>query len=260
MLTFLQIAEIPKDMRIKLPGHFHAALEMKSVLKGSALYGVVLELVQFYGTQFEMLCPPLNAPVLLFKHIRDLGLPGKSPENQNSTGSLTITAEIYPAVIRLGKLLDIDYSWPIAYQKTRGVSSYPEIQMMSLIVIATKLSNPFDDIDRFPESEIDPTIVRISWPNWISVMQERPSKGLKRGEEVKVTDADVWDMNAKKMDDYLEWYQRTWIDDRDPKSMYLHLYTCQLAHIIQCPNNFCSYFLLKNCHPEPWKSQIIHTE
>lgn len=74
----MQIAEIPKDMRVKLPGHFHAALEMKSVLRVSTLYGIVLDLIRFYAVQFEMVCPPLNAPVLLFKHIRDLGLPGKN--------------------------------------------------------------------------------------------------------------------------------------------------------------------------------------
>lgn len=50
-------------------------------------------------------------------------------------------------------------------------------------------------------------------------MGERSSDGLKQGDEIKVTDADVLDMSEKKMDDYLDWYQRTWIDDRDAKSM-----------------------------------------
>lgn len=70
-------------MRIKLPGQFHTALEMKSVLKGSRLYNAVLGLVEFYAFHFEMVCPPLNAPLILFKHIKDLGLPGKD-------GTLTI--------------------------------------------------------------------------------------------------------------------------------------------------------------------------
>lgn len=95
--------------------------------------------------------------------------------------------------------------------------------MMSLIIIAVKLSHPFDDIDRIPETDADPTILKIDWPKWIRTMEERPSRGLKRGEEVKVIDADVWTMNAKKIDDYLDWYQRTWVDDRDPKSMYPNL-------------------------------------
>ena len=50
-------------------------------------------------------------------------------------------------------------------------------------------------------------------------MSQVPSEGLKQGDEIKVTDADVLGMSEKKIDDYLDWYQRTWIDDRDPKSM-----------------------------------------
>lgn len=54
-------------------------------------------------------------------------------------------------------------------------------------------------------------------------MAEAPTKGLKRGEEIKITDADVMKMSGKQMDDYLDWYQRTWIDDRNPKSMSLDI-------------------------------------
>jgi RNA polymerase I-specific transcription initiation factor RRN7 len=49
-------------------------------------------------------------------------------------------------------------------------------------------------------------------------MAEAPSKGLKRGEEIRITDSDVMNMSGKQMDDYLDWYQQTWVDDRDPKS------------------------------------------
>ena len=72
-----QIKEVPKDMRSKLPGHFYSALEIRAPLKEPSLYKIVLELVEFYNLQFEMIFPPLNYPLLLFKHIRDLGLPGK---------------------------------------------------------------------------------------------------------------------------------------------------------------------------------------
>ena len=64
-------------MRSKLPGHFYSALEIRAPLKEASLYKTVLELVEFYHLQFEMVFPPLNYPLLLFKHIRDLGLPGK---------------------------------------------------------------------------------------------------------------------------------------------------------------------------------------
>ena len=100
------------------------------------------------------------------------------------------------------------------------MKAYPELGLICLIVIATKLSHPFDTVVRVPESDSDPTTVKVDWPEWRKILSEKPSAGLKRGEEIKVTDMDVSGMNAKKMDDYLDWYQRTLLDDRDPKSTH----------------------------------------
>lgn len=65
-------------MKLHLPSHFHAALEIRSVLKGSDLHGAVLEHIEFYNLHFEMVFPALNSPLLIFKHVRDLALPGMS--------------------------------------------------------------------------------------------------------------------------------------------------------------------------------------
>ncbi len=67
-------------MRSKLPAHFHSALEIRAPLKGAALYRSTLNLVGFYGLQFEMVFPPLNIPLLLFKYMKKLCLPGLFPE------------------------------------------------------------------------------------------------------------------------------------------------------------------------------------
>lgn len=96
---------------------------------------------------------------------------------------------------------------------------------MSLIVIATKLSHPFDDIVRHPESETDPTIVKINWDKWQEIMIDKSHEGLKRSEEIHVKDTDVASMDDKEMDDYLDWYQRTWIDGSEPKSEFIDLFT-----------------------------------
>ena len=90
---------------------------------------------------------------------------------------------------------------------------------MSLIVIATKVSQPFDEIVRYSENESDPSTVQIDWTKWAQIMEDPPSDGLKRGKEIHVKDTDVQSMNEKAIDDYLNWHQRNWIDDRDPKSM-----------------------------------------
>ncbi|TVY21399.1 RNA polymerase I-specific transcription initiation factor rrn7 [Lachnellula arida] len=195
------IKEIPKDMRTRLPPYYYAALEIRAQLKGSSLYRTVLQLVEFYNHQFEMVFPPLNAPLLIFKHVRDLGLP----------------VEIYPAVRRLSTMLGFDFSYPTITKRVHEIQAYPEIQIISMIILATKLSHPFDSITRIPESDLDPTALKLDWAKWRKTMGERSSDGLKQGDEIKVTDTDVLGMSEKKMDDYLDWYQRTWIDDRDAK-------------------------------------------
>lgn len=88
-----------------------------------------------------------------------------------------------------------------------------------MIVVATKLCYPFDDIERSPQCDQDPTTSKIDWEKWRNIMIEEPTAGLKRGEEIIISDTDVLGMNEKQMDDYMDWYQRTWIDDRNPRSM-----------------------------------------
>lgn len=147
--------------------------------------------------------------------------------------------EIYPAVKRLAELLGIDFSWPSTNKRVKSLSAYPEIQMISLIVIATKVTHPFDDIPRVPENDAEPTTVRMDWPEWARKMAEPPSRGLKRGEEVKITDADIPNMNAKKIDDYLDWYQRTWVDDSDPKSTFQPFPESSISQLcLNVPANF----------------------
>ncbi|ESZ98666.1 60S ribosomal protein L40 [Sclerotinia borealis F-4128] len=195
------VKEIPKDMRTRLPGHYFRALEIHGVLNGHRLHQTVLHMVSFYKYNFEMVLPPLNHKLLLYKHVRDLGLP----------------VDIYTAVNHLAELLKYDFLFPIHNRRFHGTTGYPEYQLMSLIIIATKLSQPFDDIIRHPESKSDPTAAKINWTKWRSIMIEDRSEGLKRGDEIKITDTDVFKLTGAQMDDWMNWYHKTWVDDRDHK-------------------------------------------
>lgn len=118
---------------------------------------------------------------------------------------------------RLAELLRFEFRYPIAKRRYR-VLDYPELQLICLIVVATKLSQPFDNIFRLPEDELDPTTVKINWRKWGEIMTEKSSDGISPGKEVEVTGADILTMDGKSLDDYLNWYQKTWIDDKKPKS------------------------------------------
>ena len=122
---------------------------------------------------------------------------------------------------RLVSMLDIELKFPVTQKRLSKTRAYPEVQLMSLIVVATKLSHPFDDIERLPTSEYDPTLVKMDWTKWREVMARKSFEGLSRGEEIKVTDTNVLNMNDQKLVDYLDWYQRIWIDESDQQCMCL---------------------------------------
>ncbi|APA05763.1 hypothetical protein sscle_01g005330 [Sclerotinia sclerotiorum 1980 UF-70] len=189
------VKEIPKDMRTRLPGRYFRALEIHGILNGHRLHQTVFDMISFYNFNFEMVFPPINNKLLLHKHIRDLGLP----------------VDIYTAVNHLTEILKYDFSYPIHNKRVYGTSGFPEYQLISLVVIATKLSQPFDDIVRHPDSDLDPTAARINWKKWQNIMAENPSQGLKRGDEIKITDGDVFKMTGAQMDDWMNWYHTTWI-------------------------------------------------
>ncbi|KAL2061708.1 hypothetical protein VTL71DRAFT_7086, partial [Oculimacula yallundae] len=195
------IKEVPKEMRVKLPAHFHAALEIRAPLEGAKLHSGVASLIEFYSKEFEMEFPKLNIPLLTFRFMKDLYLP----------------VELFPGIRRLESLLEMDLSYHSLTTRTSEATSYPEVQLMGLIIIATKLVHPFDNVDRVPKSYSDPSAVKIDWRQWVRSTSQDPVRGLAKGEAINIKDIDVWNMDAKKLDDYLDWYQNTWIDDRDPK-------------------------------------------
>ena len=207
-------------MRAKLPPHFHSAFEIRTRLKGISLHMATLSLIEFYHAEFEMIFPELNHPLILFKNIKYLGLPSMSSILRETCANGWIV-EIYPAVRRLASLLKITFSYPLLQKRLPSSTVYPEIQLACLIVVATKLSHPFDAIPRIPESEADPSSLQVNWQKWREIMADKPSEGLKKGEQMNVTEEAVFTMNEQKLDDYMDWYQRTWIDDdQDSKSKW----------------------------------------
>lgn len=93
---------------------------------------------------------------------------------------------------------------------------------MALIVVATKLSQPFDEVSRSPEDATDPTALAIAWDKWTSIMAPEKPRGLERGAEINITDEEALRLSSSDIDVYLDWYQRTWVDDIEPKSESLY--------------------------------------
>jgi RNA polymerase I-specific transcription initiation factor RRN7 len=93
----------------------------------------------------------------------------------------------------------------------------PEIQLVTLVVIATKLLFPLDGIQHHPISTQEPAAQAINWKAWAESQQRFDKRDAEagrigKGKEVFVIDQDVWAMNTKQLDEYMDWYESSWLD------------------------------------------------
>ena len=110
--------------------------------------------------------------------------------------------------------------------KTRQrVSSLPEISLIGFLVLATKLYHPFDGDQnpRHARSLTDPAALTIDWAAWVLVQQDQdarlhPEGSLPRGSEINVTEEDVMKMTGEELDQYMDFYERTFIDEERAKT------------------------------------------
>ncbi|KAL8924851.1 MAG: hypothetical protein Q9172_002470 [Xanthocarpia lactea] len=195
------VRHIPRETRERLPPLYLNALDTTSILRADDLRKTVHELSLFYSHNFKMNFPVLNQPLVLFRHVRSLALP----------------LDVYPAVRRIAKLLDIDFAFPTSRSRQR-ISSFPEVALIALLVITVKLYYPFDTIDRHTESAADPGTLALDWDQWCKAQKEYDSREtangqLGRGNEIKVEEKDVFNLSEDQMDEYLDWFEKTWVDE-----------------------------------------------
>ena len=192
---------VPAIIKEKLPPEYSLILDTTSALEPDQIGKAVRNLGLFYRHHFAINLPPLNAPLLLFKHIKDLALP-------------TI---LFPVVRHMAALLSMDFSFPEPGRPLQTFSS-PETSLISLLIIAVKLYYPFDNLSRCVISVNDCAILQLNWTKWAEAKVSHESrihaeKHLLRGSEIHVTEEDAMRMSDEKLDDYLDWYERTWIDE-----------------------------------------------
>lgn len=89
---------------------------------------------------------------------------------------------------------------------------------MALLVVVVKIYHPFDSIDRHPRILSDPGVLAVNWDHWCKVQQEyefRETAGgtLGHGNEVKVTEADSFKLSGHQIDEYLDWFEKSFIDE-----------------------------------------------
>ena len=211
-------------MKAHLPGEYERALDTEAILRPDVLQTAVFRLCALYATEFGMSVPAINSSLLLFQYIKRLALP----------------LEIYPTVKNLNTIVEFTFTYSLTSDSRprRNATSHPEAQLISLVVVATKLIFPFDSdvVKRHPRSLNEPAAQRIDWKKWVELRKHgtttfgttggdtsagegRSRLTLEKGREAEITDNDVLKMSGAEMDQYMDWYQRTWIkpDDAEDK-------------------------------------------
>lgn len=117
----------------------------------------------------------------------------------------------------LQKLVGFTYSFPTDFKGKIRYLALPEAQMIALVVIATKLFFPFDDVKRYPTSLREPTAQVIDWKLWAQAQRQFESRAtaggrIGKGNEILVNENDVLKMTSQQLDEYMDWYERSWLD------------------------------------------------
>ncbi|EXJ54112.1 hypothetical protein A1O7_09449 [Cladophialophora yegresii CBS 114405] len=209
------IRHVPQEMKDRLPGEYHQSLDTTTRLPGpDDLQKAIYHRARWFNTSFGMAMPSINQNLFLLNYVRRLALP----------------LEVYTTVRRLNTMItkhDFTYRYPDVTKPPetettrRQPTTYPEAQLMSLVVVATKLLFPFDSdtVKRYPKDATDFTTLRMNWAAWLEAKERfdeditaaRVTNGLKPGSEILVTDSDILGMTDDQLDQYMSWYQRTWI-------------------------------------------------
>lgn len=124
----------------------------------------------------------------------------------------------------LSNILSIPFSFPLPSTKRTVTSSFPEIKLLALIIIAVKIYHPFDSLPRHPRSDADLGTLAIDWEVWCDALAKHDarytSKGqLGRGNEINVREKDVMNkLTTSQLDEYLDWAERTLVDPEPPRN------------------------------------------
>lgn len=208
-------------MKGRLPGEYHASLDTTTRLpEPDDLQKAIYHRVKWFNSSFGMTMPSINHNLFLLDYVRHLALP----------------LEVYTTAQRLNAITKYDFAYPDMTKPLevtrRHATTYPESQLMSLVVVATKLLFPFDseEVKRYPKDPNEAATLRMDWTAWLQARVEFDKandagldpNGLKPGTEMHVTDMDIMNMTGQQMDQYMDWYQLMWAKNngaaQDPQS------------------------------------------
>lgn len=199
-LVYIRAARfLPLEMRARLPKEYLYSFDSsRPVPKPDDLHRGTTQLAEFYHDEYGMSFPALNAPLLLLRYIRGLALP----------------LSLYPAATRIMELIEPLDALKFLTDGGRG-KAFPEARLMSSLVVAVKTCQRFDGRAYRPCTDAEAATLAIDWTSWQQAFSDGETGPglLARGEELEITENMVFDMTSTQLDQYMDWYERTWTQD-----------------------------------------------
>ncbi|KAJ5085911.1 hypothetical protein N7532_010682 [Penicillium argentinense] len=198
------IRHVPNEMRNHLPKMFFRILDHTHIPSPERFHWNFIAQAALFRNNFGIQLPPLNSPLVLYRHIKRLAVP----------------IDIFDTVKTLQSIVGFKYEYPDWNRETREkqILHLPELQIVVLIVIATKLLFPFDGLKRSPGTTKEPAAQVINWDQWAKAQRnfrEHEGTGSRVGAEkiIDITDKDIPNMNVGELDQYMDWYEKKWLDN-----------------------------------------------
>lgn len=199
------IKHLSLAMRDRLPASYHATLNPNALLSYKRFYAAVTDLQVSFTNDHKISWAPLNHRLLLFRYIKELALP----------------LEVYDITIRLSRLIGYDFVLHADGKKRLGVRHLPEGQLASCLIVCINLLYPFDGEKRYPRLASEPTAAVMNWTYWQEQMESAKAKqkggndGYTIAELTKLEEKDVFDMAPNQLDQYLDFYADTFLDEAE---------------------------------------------
>jgi RNA polymerase I-specific transcription initiation factor RRN7 len=197
LLYYRAVKSLSESMKARLPFNYYKIMDPQDMLDPVNLQQAVLDNVTAYDRAFGMITPPINHILLLYRWIRQLALP----------------LEVYSATLRLAKLLDIEFVYDVQPVRTTRykVMQYAEARLMGMLVVATKLLFPLDNIKRFPKNPTELSALTMDWAAWSKARVEynettKDNARLGYQDAMQMQEKDVIDLSNEKLDDYMDWF------------------------------------------------------
>ncbi|KAH7198604.1 uncharacterized protein B0J16DRAFT_367661 [Fusarium flagelliforme] len=149
--------DLPQEMQDRLPSAYTRALKLplRSSLKGIDLHNAVLDLALSFNYNYGMIFPAVNETPTLVHFVRQLALPIEA----------LVTAKSILSVMQFSFQLPIE-------QSRRFYVDYPEILLISSILVAAKLCFPLGRHAPLLQVADTEQAIRFDWTRWKKGIQQ----------------------------------------------------------------------------------------